>query len=83
MSTKAIDPDERNLSYFEIAKRSFVRGIAWAFGVTVGFVLVSTIFVFVFRQIGGLPVVGGWVAEIVQSTQEQLQKRTPVFRNVN
>jgi len=29
--------------------------------------------------LGGLPVIGGWIASVVDTTLEQLTKRTPVF----
>ena len=58
-----------------------VRGIGWAFGVTIGFVLVSTILVFLLRSLGGLPLVGNWMASIVEATQASLLKRTPIIPN--
>lgn len=60
-------------------KEGFNRGIGWAFGVTIGFVIISIILVLVLRSLGGLPVIGGWVASIVEATLSQLAKRTPVF----
>jgi hypothetical protein len=59
--------------------KGFIRGMGWAFGVTVGFVLVSTILVLILRNAGGLPVIGDWIASIVEATLSQLAKRTPVF----
>lgn len=61
-------------------KEGFFKGVGWAFGVTVGFVLISTILVSLFKKAGGLPIVGDFIADVVESTQEQLQKRTPVFK---
>jgi hypothetical protein len=60
-------------------KEGVIRGIGWAFGVTIGFVIISTILVLVLRSLGGLPVIGGWVASIVEATLSQLARRTPVF----
>lgn len=68
-------------SYWAIFKHSIVAGIGWAFGVTVGFILISTIVIFGLRQLGGLPLVGNFIADVVETTQQQLQSRTPVFRN--
>ncbi len=65
--------------YGQIFKKGFVRGLGWAFGVTVGFVIISTILLVVLRKLGGLPLVGGWIASVVEATQEQLLKRTPLF----
>ena len=60
-----------------LLKDGFIRGVGWAFGVTLGFVLVSTLLVFTLKAMGGLPVIGNFIASIVASTQEQLLKRTP------
>jgi hypothetical protein len=67
------------IPYNELLKEGFFAGIGWAFGVTVGFVLISTIIVFVLRQLGGLPLIGAWIAAIVEETQAQLMQRTPIF----
>ncbi len=61
-------------------KQGFINGIGWAAGVTVGFVIVSTIIVWILNALGGLPVVGGWIADIVEATQAQLARRTPLVR---
>jgi hypothetical protein len=63
----------------QLFKEGLIRGIGWAFGVTIGFVIISTILVFVLRSLGGLPAIGGWVASIVEATLSQLANRTPVF----
>ena len=65
--------------YYKIFKEGVIRGLAWSFGATIGFVLVSTIFVFVLRKAGGLPLIGNFVASIVEATTDQLIKRTPLF----
>ena len=64
---------------FKLFKEGFIRGIGWAFGVTVGFVIISTILVVILRNLGGLPVVGSWIASIVEATQKQLTRRAPLF----
>ena len=63
----------------QLFKEGLIRGIGWAFGVTIGFVIISIILVFVLKSLGGLPVIGGWIASIVETTLAQLAKRTPVF----
>jgi hypothetical protein len=63
----------------QVFKEGLIRGIGWAFGVTIGFVIISTILIFVLRSLGGLPVIGAWIASIVEATLSQLAKRTPVF----
>ena len=61
-------------------KQGIISGIGWAFGVTIGFVLISTLIVFILNLLGGLPLIGNWIAGIVEVTQTQLQERTPVYR---
>ncbi len=56
-----------------------IIGIGWAFGVTLGFVLISTILVFLLQKAGGLPFIGNFIANIVKATQDQLIKRTPII----
>lgn len=65
------------IPYNELLKEGVVAGIGWAFGVTVGFVIISSILVVILKLLGGLPYIGGWIAAIVEATQEQLLKRTP------
>ena len=65
----------------KLFKEGFIKGFGWSFGVTVGFVVVSTILVWILKAAGGLPVVGNFFASIVESTVEQLSKRTPVIPN--
>lgn len=68
---------EKKTNYPKIFKKGFVQGIGWAFGVTIGFVLISTVLVIILRNLGGLPLVGRFIASIVEETQQQLLKRTP------
>ena len=73
-------------SYVSLLKQGIVAGIGWAFGVTIGFVLVSTILVVVLQQLGGLPFIGDFIADVVENTQEQLLKRTvvsPIENSIN
>jgi len=56
-----------------------IIGLGWAVGATLGFVIISTLLVVVLQGLGGLPLVGGWIASIVDVTQEQLIKRTPII----
>lgn len=67
--------------HFDLFKDGFFRGIGWAFGVTVGFVLVSTILVVLLRSLGGLPLIGDFIASIVESTNESLLQRTPIIKD--
>ena len=66
------------IPYNELLKEGIIAGIGWAIGVTIGFVVVSTIIVFILNALGGLPFVGRFFASVVQETQSQLLKRSPI-----
>ena len=67
------------IPYNELLKEGLVAGLGWAIGVTIGFVVISTILVLLLKSLGGVPYIGEWVARIVESTQDQLIKRTPII----
>ena len=69
---------ERHRGGIKLFKEGFVAGLGWAAGVTIGFVVVSSLVVFLLNQLGGIPFMGGWIAEIVDETQQQLLKRSPL-----
>ena len=64
--------------YKELLKEGIIAGIGWSLGVTIGFVFVSTVLVFTLKQLGGIPFVGGFIANVVEETQNQLLKRTVI-----
>ena len=66
--------------YNELLKEGFFAGVGWAFGVTVGFVIISSLLVIILNFLGGLPLIGSWVANLVEETQLQLLKRNPIIR---
>ncbi len=67
------------IPYNELFKEGVIAGVGWAIGVTVGFVIISTILVFILQTLGGLPFIGNFFANIVRETQIQLLKRTPII----
>ena len=67
--------DKSSIKY--LLRDGFIRGIGWAFGVTIGFVIVSSLLVIILNALGGTPLIGSWLANIVEATQENLTKRTP------
>ncbi len=71
---KKIDTD--NTRHF---KDGIVIGIGWAIGVTIGFAIIATLLVLVFNWLGGLPIIGTFFASVIESTLEQLYKRTPII----
>jgi len=64
--------------FFTHVKEGIVKGFSWSIGVTLGFAFVSTVIVFILGQAGGLPLIGHWIANIVQATQSSLGSRTPL-----
>ena len=64
---------------FQNFKQGFIQGVGWSFGVTFGFVIISIILYFILRSLGGLPLIGSWIAKIVEATQLQLLKRNPLI----
>jgi hypothetical protein len=69
------------IPYNELLKEGFFAGLGWAFGVTIGFVILSTLLVIFLKFLGGLPLVGQGIASVVEVTQDQLMKRTPLIPN--
>lgn len=69
---------ERHKIGIELFKEGFIAGLGWAAGVTIGFVVVSSLVVFILNQLGGIPFIGGWIAEIVDETEQQLLRRSPL-----
>jgi len=76
---KIIEKIHQPMSKRELTKRGFYSGVGWAFGATLGFALVSTILVIILRQLGGIPLIGSFFANIVEATLKQLSTRTPIF----
>ena len=62
-------------------KNGLIGGLGWAFGVTIGFVIVSIVALSLLRSAGGIPVIGNMIANVVEATQDQLIKRTPYYPN--
>ena len=76
-----IENNSSKMPVKELLRKGFYSGIAWSFGVTVGFAVISTILVFVLKSLGGLPLVGSAIASIVQATLDQLVQNSPIFNN--
>lgn len=60
----------------KLIRSGFYSGIGWSAGVTIGFALISTILVFLLGRLGGVPLIGGFFANIVEETQGQLSTRS-------
>lgn len=72
------DPSEY-FSKKELLRRGFFSGVGWALGVTIGFAVFSTLIIYFLQKLGGLPIIGSWIASIVDATLEQLSNKTPSF----
>ncbi|HJX01726.1 MAG TPA: DUF5665 domain-containing protein [Candidatus Humimicrobiaceae bacterium] len=66
-------------SRFQEFKKGFFQGLGWSFGVTIGFVLLSMILILILQSLGGLPLIGKWIASVVEATQLQLMGRNPLI----
>lgn len=66
----------------EIFRAGIVGGLGWALGVTIGFAIVSIIIIFLVNRAGGIPLIGDWIAKVVESTQTQLELRNPYYQDI-
>ncbi|OGG01921.1 hypothetical protein A2Z33_01640 [Candidatus Gottesmanbacteria bacterium RBG_16_52_11] len=62
-------------SFISDFKEGIVRGIGYSFGVTFGFLIISTVVLSVLHALGGVPVIGSWIAVLVESVQQALKNR--------
>jgi len=76
---KLLEETHKKIPSLELFKRGFVSGIGWAVGVTIGFVIISSLLIFILQRAGGLPLIGDFLASLVEATLNQLYKRTPLF----
>lgn len=74
---KIHEKNSRNIK--ELLKSGFYSGLGWAVGATIGFAIISTILIFILQKAGGIPLVGSWIATIVDATLRQLVERSPIF----
>lgn len=70
--TMKVNPKNK---YSIIFLKSFIGGICWAAGATLGFALLISILGFILSRLGGLPLVGDWVARIIEVTNRALEAR--------
>lgn len=76
--SKQVVKQAGDTAYRKLFQQGIVAGIGWAIGVTIGFVLISSVFVFLLNLVGGVPVLGEWTADIVEATLDQLEKRSVI-----
>lgn len=61
--------------YCQVFLKSFIGGIGWAAGITIGFALLATLLGFILNRLGGLPVVGRFFASLIDVTETALKSR--------
>jgi len=62
-------------------KHGVVTGLGWAFGVTIGFAIISTVLVFLLNMVNKIPFIGENFGEIINKTETTIEKRTPLQPN--
>lgn len=72
--TKRLNRSIMQLVRQQSATRSFFRGVAAGLGSVVGATIVVTILALVLRNIQLIPVIGDWVAQIVEYVQSAIGK---------
>lgn len=66
----------------EIFKAGIVGGLGWAIGVTIGFAIISIIIIYLVDRAVGIPLIGDWIASVVEATQAQLELRNPYYQEI-
>ncbi|OGM32856.1 hypothetical protein A2803_05995 [Candidatus Woesebacteria bacterium RIFCSPHIGHO2_01_FULL_44_21] len=59
----------------EHAKKGILGGIFWSIGVTIGFAVVSTFAIAFLSQVDTVPIIGNFMADVVEQTQRSLESR--------
>ncbi len=62
-------------------KDGLIHGIGWAFGVTLGFLIISSILWFVASYLVGIPYIGEKIGNLVESTTESIYTKRPSVPN--
>lgn len=60
-------------------KDGLIHGMGWAFGVTIGFLIISAILWFILNRLGGIPFVNDIIRPLIEATTESTYTRTPVI----
>lgn len=72
-----IKGNQPNNSVRRIFFVNFIGGIGWVLGMTLGVSLLVLITSSIISSLGGLPIIGGWIAKIIAVTQQALSKHNP------
>ncbi len=66
--------------YLIIFLKNFIGGIGWALGVTLGFALLIYVLGFTLGKLGGLPLIGDWLARLIEAANQALETRKALPR---
>lgn len=53
--------------------KNFIGGLGWMTGATFGFALLITFLSLTMRWLGGLPIIGNFVANLIEATNQALE----------
>lgn len=77
---EAVSPDSGTNKYLAIYKNrkqiiwnNFLGGLAWSFGTFIGLGILTIIIGFVITRIDLVPIIGGWIAQILQDATSRVQ----------
>lgn len=59
----------------KLLRDNFLGGIAWSLGATLGIAIVVGLTTYLLGQFVNFPIVGSFIADIVEATNQALQKR--------
>jgi hypothetical protein len=79
MRDESLGKTQRN--YSEIFRAGLIGGIGWAIGVTLGFAIISAVAITLLDRTSVIPILGNWIAEIVENTQMHLNLRNPYYES--
>jgi len=55
--------------------KNLIAGLGWMIGATLAFTLFITLLSFILKWLGGLPIVGNFFANLIQTTNQALEAR--------
>ena len=62
----------KKFSHKKAFSTSFVGGIGWALGASIGFALLISLLTYVLNLLGGLPLIGKFFGQIIENTTHYL-----------
>jgi phage shock protein PspC (stress-responsive transcriptional regulator) len=58
--------------------KGVISGIGWSFGTTFGFIIIITLATHVLNLLGGLPLIGDFLAKIVVITNKAIETKSGI-----